>query len=132
MCKVLTVTRSPDKLTVNIQSRSTCDHSRRVRGDARVLSFVFGKNSGNLQLADVTVMRHPEDVRLSELPGLTEPRDLQIWTQQSFPVRIIMFYLITLNNAEQERLGASLIFTQWNLSFNFFICHLVGSFEIKP
>lgn len=66
-------------LTVDIQSRSTCDHSCRIWGNTWVLSFVVEENSGNLQLAGFIIMRHPEDVWLSDLSVFTEPRNLQIW-----------------------------------------------------
>lgn len=40
---------------------------------------MVGENSGNLHLAGFTIMRHPEDVWLSDLSVITEPRNLQIW-----------------------------------------------------
>lgn len=72
-------TCTSELLTINIQSRSTCDHSCWICGNAWVLSFVVGENSGNLQLTGFTIMRHLEDVWLSDLSVITEPRNLQIW-----------------------------------------------------
>lgn len=40
---------------------------------------MVGESSGNLHLAGFTIMRHPEDVWLSDLSVITEPRNLQIW-----------------------------------------------------
>lgn len=40
---------------------------------------MVGENSGNVQLAGFTIMRHPEDVWLSDLSVITQPRNLQIW-----------------------------------------------------
>lgn len=66
-------------LTVNMQSGQTCDRPCRIRGHTWVFSFVGQKTSRDLQLTGVTIMWHPEDIGLSDLPVITEPGDLQAW-----------------------------------------------------